>query len=134
MENISRGPTFGDFVTVLMEGSMKDVTMARLPSPPSIKCNVLRESLSEDSQNISCATVKRRGSFVISIECLSRLSSLVINIVGTDDISQLPRLGTGLTEVGWGGEGADQHPPPPPLSCVHSSVCCFAIPAHPPTD
>jgi hypothetical protein len=33
----------------------------RLPSPPSIKCNVLRESLSEDSQNIPCATLKRIG-------------------------------------------------------------------------
>ncbi len=37
----------------------------RLPSPPSIKCNVLRESLSEDSQNIPCATLKERGSWVI---------------------------------------------------------------------
>ncbi len=51
------------------------------------------------------------------LECLSRQSSLVINIVGTDDISQLPRLGTGLTEV-WGGVAW--------LSCVRISVCCFA--------
>jgi hypothetical protein len=29
MENISRGPTFGDFVTILREGSMKDVTVSR---------------------------------------------------------------------------------------------------------
>jgi hypothetical protein len=28
--------------------------------------------------------------------------------VGTDDISQLPGLGTGLTEVGWGGGGRGQ--------------------------
>ncbi len=34
-------------------------------SPVSIKCNVLRESLSEDSQNIPCATLKRRWSWVI---------------------------------------------------------------------
>jgi hypothetical protein len=27
---------------------------------PSIKCNVLRESLSENTQNIPCATLKRR--------------------------------------------------------------------------
>jgi hypothetical protein len=39
----------------------------RLPSLPCIKCNVLRESLSEDSQNIPGATLKRRGSWVISI-------------------------------------------------------------------
>jgi hypothetical protein len=39
----------------------------RLPSPPSFKCNVLRESLSVDSQNIPCATLKRRGSWVISV-------------------------------------------------------------------
>ncbi len=39
----------------------------RLPSSPSIKCNLLRESLSEDSQNIPCATLKRRGSWVIRV-------------------------------------------------------------------
>jgi hypothetical protein len=66
MKNISRGPTYADFVTILTEGSMQDFTVARLqefrlPSPPSIKCNVLRESLSEYSQNIPCATLKRRG-------------------------------------------------------------------------
>jgi hypothetical protein len=32
MENISRGPTFGDFVTVRTEASMQDVTVARLQS------------------------------------------------------------------------------------------------------
>jgi hypothetical protein len=30
MENISRGPAFGDFVTILTEGPMQDVTVARL--------------------------------------------------------------------------------------------------------
>jgi hypothetical protein len=29
MENISRGPTIGDFVTILTERSMQDVTVAR---------------------------------------------------------------------------------------------------------
>jgi hypothetical protein len=38
----------------------------RLPSSLSFKCNVLRESRSVDSQNIPCATLKRRGSWVIS--------------------------------------------------------------------
>jgi hypothetical protein len=37
LENISRGLTFGNFVTILL---------------PSFKCNVLLESLSVDSQNI----------------------------------------------------------------------------------
>ncbi len=66
MENISRGPTFGDFITILTEGSMQDNTVARLQStkrlssPPSIKCNVLREGLSEESQNIPCATLKEK--------------------------------------------------------------------------
>jgi hypothetical protein len=54
---------------------MQDVTVSRLyrvqdyrlPSPPSFKCNVLPESLSVDSQNIPCAILKRRGSWVISI-------------------------------------------------------------------
>ncbi len=78
MDNVSRGPTFGDFVTILREGCMQDITIARLhstrvqsPLSPSIKCNVLRKSLSEDSQNISCATLsKRRGSRVISVQNL----------------------------------------------------------------
>jgi hypothetical protein len=39
----------------------------RLSCPTSSKCNVLRKSLSEGSQNIPCATLKRRGSWVISI-------------------------------------------------------------------
>jgi hypothetical protein len=32
MENISRGPTVGDFVTIRTEASMQDVTVARLQS------------------------------------------------------------------------------------------------------
>ena len=44
---------------------MQDVTVARLQSL-SLKCNVLRESLSVDSQSVPCATLKRRGSWVIS--------------------------------------------------------------------
>jgi hypothetical protein len=64
MENISKDSTFGDFVTIRTEGSMQDVSVTRqqstvqeyrLPSPPSFKCSVLRESLSVDSQNIPCA-------------------------------------------------------------------------------
>jgi hypothetical protein len=55
MENISRGPTFGDFVTIRTEGSMQDITGVtslqeyRLPSPLSFKCYVLRKNLSVDS-------------------------------------------------------------------------------------
>jgi hypothetical protein len=33
MENISKGPTFGDFVTIRTEASMQAVTVARLQSP-----------------------------------------------------------------------------------------------------
>jgi hypothetical protein len=36
MENISRGPTFGDFVTIRTEASMQYVTVARLQSTKSI--------------------------------------------------------------------------------------------------
>jgi hypothetical protein len=32
MENLSRGPIFGDFVTIRTEASMKDVTVSRLQS------------------------------------------------------------------------------------------------------
>jgi hypothetical protein len=37
------------------------------PPPPPFKCDVLRESLSVDSQNVPCATLKRRGSWVTSV-------------------------------------------------------------------
>jgi hypothetical protein len=44
MENINRGPTVGDFVTILREGSMQDITIAstrvQTSFSPSIKCNV----------------------------------------------------------------------------------------------
>jgi hypothetical protein len=32
LENISRGPTFGDFVTIRTEASMLNITVARLQS------------------------------------------------------------------------------------------------------
>ncbi len=75
MENNRRGPTFRDFVSVRTEASMQDITVAMLQStrvqtplsPPPFKCNVLRESLSVDGQKIPCATLKRRGSWVISL-------------------------------------------------------------------
>jgi hypothetical protein len=75
MENISRGATFGDFVTIRTEASMQDVTVARPQSTGvyglhlsfSFKCNVLRENLSVDGQNILCATLKRRWSWVIFV-------------------------------------------------------------------
>jgi hypothetical protein len=35
VENISRGPTFGDFVTIRIEASMHDVTAARVQTPLS---------------------------------------------------------------------------------------------------
>jgi hypothetical protein len=64
MENISRGPTFGDFVTLSAQrrrcrtSQLQDY---RLTSPPSFKFNVLRESLSVDSQNIPRRTTKEKG-------------------------------------------------------------------------
>ncbi len=67
-------PTFGDLVTILRKGSMQDITVASLqntraqtPLSPSFKCNVLRESLSVESQNIPCATPDRKGPWVISV-------------------------------------------------------------------
>jgi hypothetical protein len=68
MKNISGGSTLKYFVTILTEGSMQDntvkilrITSVQTPFSPYIKCNVLRDSLSEDSQNIPCATLKRMG-------------------------------------------------------------------------
>jgi hypothetical protein len=70
---------------------MQDVTVTRvqtrqeyrLPSSPSFKCNVLSESLSVDSQNIPCATLKRSGSWVISvhISLVTTYSTRVYRIV-----------------------------------------------------
>jgi hypothetical protein len=50
----------------------------RLPSPPSIKCNVLHESLSEDSQNIPCATKGVVGNLYISLAFTSQRCQLSI--------------------------------------------------------
>ena len=70
MENISRGPTFEDFVTIRTEASMQDVTVARLQSTrvqtplalhPLFNVMVLRESLSEDSQYIPWRNTKEKG-------------------------------------------------------------------------
>jgi hypothetical protein len=71
MENLSRGSTrtFGDSVTILTEGGrcrtsrLHDyrVQENRLPSPPSVKCNVLRESLSEDWSKYSMRNTKEMG-------------------------------------------------------------------------
>jgi hypothetical protein len=65
---------------------MQDVSVARLyrvqkyrlPSAPSFKYNVLRESLSVDSQTIPCAILKRRGSWVISVYLCSQTCILYI--------------------------------------------------------
>jgi hypothetical protein len=72
MENLSRGPTFGDFVTIRTEASMQDITVARRQStrvqtplfPPPFKCNVLRESLSK----YSLRNTKEKG--VVGNVCL----------------------------------------------------------------
>jgi hypothetical protein len=45
----------------------------RLSSPPSSECNVIRQNLSEDSQDIPCAPLTRRGSWVISVYLWSRV-------------------------------------------------------------
>jgi hypothetical protein len=74
----SRGPTFEDFVTFRTEGSMQDVSVARLDYRVGTRVQTTlsplfkimycgRVSLSVDSQNIPCATLKRRGSWVISV-------------------------------------------------------------------
>jgi hypothetical protein len=80
MENISRGPTPSGILslsaprrrcrTSQLQGYR--VQEYRLPSLPSFKCNVLRESLSVDSQNIPCATLQRKGGKgVVGNLCIS---------------------------------------------------------------
>ncbi len=73
MENIRRGPIFGDLSLSAPRRRCRisklqgyRVQKYRLPSPPSFKCNVLCESLSVDSHIIPCAKLKRRGSWAIS--------------------------------------------------------------------
>ncbi len=74
MENISRGPTFRDFVTIHTEGRSRITWLQdyrvqdyRPPSLPFIKCKVVRESLSEDSQNIPCATLNKEKGVVCNL-------------------------------------------------------------------
>ncbi len=95
MVNISRGPTFGDFVTICTEASMQDAKVTRLQTPLSLslKCNVLRESLSVDSKNIHCATLKRRGSWVISVNFWGPLT--VYRKKGADKLRGRIRQGLG---------------------------------------
>ncbi len=94
MKNNSRGPTFGDFVTLRTEGSMQDIVVASLQrtrvqiplSLSSIKCNVLRESLSVESQNIPCETLREGGTGYLCIslskekELLRRRAELTVPI------------------------------------------------------
>ncbi len=65
-------------------------------------------------------------------ECLSRQSILVVNIVGTDDISRLPHLATGLTDDGRGGGVTGRSQPPPPCCPVYTpqSVVLQFPPTH----
>ncbi len=80
MENISRGPTFGDFVTIRTEASMQDVTVTRLQSTRVQTTDSLLPSLLNvmycvkvslwTVKNIPCATLKRKGSWVISVYLL----------------------------------------------------------------
>jgi hypothetical protein len=57
--------TFGDFVTIRTEESVQDNTFACKTTKH--KSHVLRESLSEDRQNVACATLKRMRLWEISI-------------------------------------------------------------------
>jgi hypothetical protein len=72
MENIIRGPTFGDFVTILTEGSMQDsirlqdyrVQEYRLPSPPLLNVvYCVRVSL----RTVKYSLRKGKGSGVIPV-------------------------------------------------------------------
>ncbi len=101
MENISWGPTFENFVAIRTEASMQDVkrlqsTSVQTPLSPPFKCKVPRESLSVDSQNIPCATLKRRGSWDWAISVyiwyfLTQLYETLIFHVQNRFIMLLPR-------------------------------------------
>jgi hypothetical protein len=78
MENFSRGPTFGGFVTIRIEGSMQGTSQLqdyrvqefRLSSPPSFKCNVLRQSLAVDQSKYSLRNTKEKevvGNLYVSL-------------------------------------------------------------------
>ncbi len=71
-------PESGRYYSVYSVGTAKRVRKYILPSPPpSVKCNVLRMSLSQDSQNIPCATHQREEGRGKSLY-ISELSSSVI--------------------------------------------------------
>jgi hypothetical protein len=118
MENNSRGPTFGDFVTIRTEASSCKTTeykSNRFLFPPSSKCYLLRESLSVDSQNIPCATLKRRGWWVISVKLWYPQSTQ-----STKVSLQSSELGLPHPTTQWGRCNL----PAPPLSTAGS---CFNV-------
>ncbi len=88
MENISRGLP-GGFCHYPHRGvdarqhgckTAEYGTKVQTPSSPCIKCNVLRESLSEDSQNIPWETLKRRGSWLVGNLYISLITDSGKNI------------------------------------------------------
>ncbi len=64
--------------------------------------------------------LSRARILFISTECLSRQSSLVINIVGTDDISRLPRFSDGFDRSMGGGGGLGRSSTTPPCCPVYT--------------
>jgi hypothetical protein len=56
----------------------------RIAYPPSFKCNVLRESLSVESQNIPCAALNRGGA--VGNLCISLVATVAALDLTKDDI------------------------------------------------
>jgi hypothetical protein len=84
MEDISRGPTFGDFVTIRTEASMQDVTFERLQStrvqtpslPPLLNVMYCVRVSLRTVKIFPYATLKRRWSWVISLYLWLKLTGV----------------------------------------------------------
>ncbi len=78
MENISRFCYYPHRVVDVGRHSCKTTEYKSTDSisPPSFKCNVLRESLSVDCQIIPCATLKRRWSWIVSLYIWLKLTGV----------------------------------------------------------
>ncbi len=105
----------------------------RVPSPPSFKCNVLRESLSVDSQNIPCATLKSSGSSWVIAVYLCFPPFLVELYLNSGSNSLFTFLGFNALQMYCEADSIYQLPPIVPvfMNVILHSFFCRALQLNP---
>ncbi len=69
MENISRGPIFGDFVTIRTERSMPDITVTRLQSTRVLTATLLVMVNVVKGGGRAPPTLTSQANFTLMMEC-----------------------------------------------------------------